>query len=71
MTDTAKGGFMKKECKHKKKILGRLNIECFLPDSEPYREGQEVDLPEIAVNETIYGHYCPECERIIDVWVES
>ena len=61
----------KKKCRHKKKALGRLAVECFIPDDEPYKDGEYVELDTIFPEVSIYGHYCSKCEKITDVWIEE
>ncbi len=60
-----------KACKHKKLILGAIYFDGnIVPDAEPYKAGEKVEIDPIPTNQTVYVNYCPKCNRIVKAWIE-
>ena len=56
------------ECKHAKPILVSIEPGRFVPDDQPYEAGK-YERVDIIYNYAIMltGHYCAECETLLDV----
>jgi hypothetical protein len=61
------------KCRHKKRIIlgGALRVS-FIPDQEPYESGviESCGIKEIVVD-SLYLHYCPRCEQVVDIGVDG
>ncbi|KPJ65318.1 MAG: hypothetical protein AMJ43_11005 [Coxiella sp. DG_40] len=59
------------ECKHKKLILISATIDELIPDQEPHKAGEFEKLDAIFHLVELMGHYCPKCEKLVDIEIES
>ena len=39
-------------------------------DEEPYEHGEQIEL-DIEVNESVNCHYCEDCNRIREIWIDE
>lgn len=61
-----------KKCGHKKQILGKVIAEEIYPDEEPFKSGEYLKMDDIELlgGDYILVHYCLDCNKIIEAWVE-
>jgi len=58
------------ECEHKKPILVAMHPDKLFPDDQPYDDepNKHIKLATIYdYNIIIHGHYCPDCNTLLDV----
>lgn len=61
-----------RECEHKRPILIAMYPDQLFPDHEPYKAGEYVNVDTIYdYNIHLTGHYCPDCETLLDVAVDE
>ena len=53
------------KCKNKTALVGGVFYYC--ADEEPYESGEYIEL-ELEGEKRISGHYCEECDVMIEVW---
>ncbi len=59
------------ECKQPKPILVSIWPGDLIPDQQPYESGEYVKLETIEdYNVHMSGHYCADCETLLDVSVD-
>ncbi len=58
------------KCKHKKLALVTSHIDELEPDQEPFKEGEFVQMDTVYVDIELYGHWCPKCEKLVDIGIE-
>ena len=58
------------KCKHKRPILVKVDICELEPDQEPYESGVLEAMDTIYCNVMLTGHYCADCETLLDIKIE-
>jgi len=58
------------KCKHKRPILVSAFIGELEPDQEPYESGEYEEMDTISVDISISGHYCKDCDTLLDIIIE-
>lgn len=56
-----------RKCRHKRLALVTGEIELLKPDQEPYKEGVIEEMCEIHPYIAFSGHWCPKCEKLVDI----
>lgn len=59
------------KCKHKKLALVFTHIHELEPDQEPFEEGVLEEMDTITVGIILSGHWCPQCDKLIDIRIEE
>ena len=58
------------KCEHKRPILVTAWIVELEPDSEPYEAGKEEEMDTIYSDNCLTGHYCKDCDTLLDISID-
>lgn len=62
------------KCRHKKLVLVYGYVYELIPDQEPYKSGEEIDMDKIDLTYDpihLVGHWCEKCRELVDVEVDD
>ncbi len=60
------------KCKHKRLVSVSANIFELEPDQEPFESGVFEAMDTIDnLGITLWGHWCPKCEILVDIGIEE
>ena len=59
------------KCRHKRLALISAEIWKLTPDQEPFESGVIEKVDEINTCVQLRGHYCPDCEKLVDIEIEE